>query len=114
MQLFYFIWGNVLVAFGFLLATFHTCVKTAVVSGAVNLNLTPVCDLCMRMLMTSGHAAYIWVVGSGLLGYLMFQQFIERGYSWCEASVAHDSRPDLWQNKQPDHDDVVCLYVLLS
>lgn len=28
-------------------------------------------------------AAYLWVVGTGLLGYLMFQQFIERGYSWC-------------------------------
>ena len=32
--------------------------------------------------MALSHAAYIWVVGSGLLGYLMFQQFIERGYSW--------------------------------
>jgi len=27
--------------------------------------------------------AYLWVVGTGLLGYLMFEQFISRGYSWC-------------------------------
>ena len=37
LQLFYFVWGNVLVAFGFLLSTFHSSVKTAVVSGAQRL-----------------------------------------------------------------------------
>ena len=29
------------------------------------------------------HAAYLWVVGTGLLGYLMLEQFIQRGDSWC-------------------------------
>jgi len=28
-------------------------------------------------------AAYLWVVGTGLLGYLMLEQFIQRGDSWC-------------------------------
>jgi ABC-type multidrug transport system ATPase subunit len=55
---FYFVWGNCLVAFGFVLSTFFRVVKTAVVFG------------------------YLYTIGSGLLGYLLYQQLIERGYSW--------------------------------
>jgi hypothetical protein len=54
---FYFVWGNCLVAFGFVLSTFFRVVKTAVVFG------------------------YLYTIGSGLLGYLLYQQLIERGYS---------------------------------
>jgi len=56
--LFYFVWGNCLVAFGFFLSTLFKKVKTAVVVG------------------------YLYTIGSGLIGYLLFQSLIERGYSW--------------------------------
>lgn len=55
---FYFVWGNCLVATGFLMSTFFKNVRTAVVVG------------------------YLYTIGTGLLGYLLFQSLIERGYSW--------------------------------
>ena len=48
-QLFYFVWGNCLVAFGFMLSTMFTNAKPATIF------------------------AYLWVVAGGLLGNLLFE-----------------------------------------
>ena len=95
-QLFYFIWGNCMVSFGFMVSTFFNNTRTAVVAGAspewhqvlvdnvagdAVLEQHLRCGLCQSVLRTP--AAYLWVVGTGLLGYLMLEQFIDRGDSWC-------------------------------
>lgn len=56
--MFYFVWGNCLVAFAFLISTFFRSTRTAVV------------------------VAYLWVIATGLLGYLLFQNFVERKHWW--------------------------------
>ena len=58
-------------------ATFTSCViMLPLASRAIACEAGSVSPAC-------AHAAYLWVVGTGLLGYLMLEQFIQRGDSWC-------------------------------
>jgi hypothetical protein len=41
--------------------------------------LTRACGMCMQGVTVF---AYLWVVGTGLLGYLLFTQFLQRGNWW--------------------------------
>ena len=57
-QVFYLLWVNCLVAWAFLLSTLFRSSKTAVV------------------------VAFLYVFGTGLLGYLLLQQFVAQGNWW--------------------------------
>ena len=116
LQVFYFVWGNCLVAFGFVISTFFRVVKNAVVFGyiyTIGSGVSILSALSARQQLLSDSDS-LWlhlscfspcspsrlgkqhqhvtsktgirdscaVFAAGLLGYLLFQQLIERGYSW--------------------------------
>ena len=111
--MFYFVWGNCLVAFGFVISTFFRVVKNAVVFGYIYTIGSGVSMLSARQQLLPDSKSSCFhlscfspcspsrrgmqhqhvssktglinscdVLATGLLGYLLFQQLIERGYSW--------------------------------